>query len=167
MTGDAPYRAHGFLCTRSSPHIHVSPHGLVQLYRECPWHGFKSRKHLLVQLSSMYCTQQEDNNLMYLSTTWTPPLVHHLHTLRPVFCGLHYGLHSGCMETHLTLTDLDMDMDPHTYERRHSCTCCTLRTPWWNCYRTATASELLRSHHNVTGGRFSNRYQSGQSQTPY
>ena len=43
----------------------------------------------------------------------------------------------------------------------------TLRTPWWNCYRTATASELLSSRRNVTGGRFSNRYQSGQSQTPY
>ena len=44
---------------------------------------------------------------------------------------------------------------------------CTLRTPWWNCYRTATASELLWSRRNVTGGRFSKRYQSGQSQTPY
>ena len=31
---------------------------------------------------------------------------------------------------------------------------CTLRTPWWNCYRTATASELLWSRRNVTGGAF-------------
>ena len=30
----------------------------------------------------------------------------------------------------------------------------TLRTPWWNCYRTATASELLWSRRNVTGGAF-------------
>ena len=30
----------------------------------------------------------------------------------------------------------------------------TLRTPWWNCYRTATASALLWSRRNVTGGAF-------------
>ena len=30
----------------------------------------------------------------------------------------------------------------------------TLRTPWWNCYRTATASELLWTRRNVTGGAF-------------
>ena len=30
----------------------------------------------------------------------------------------------------------------------------TLRTPWWNCYRTATASELLWLCRNVTGGAF-------------
>ena len=29
---------------------------------------------------------------------------------------------------------------------------CTLRTPWWNCYRTATALELLWSRRNITGG---------------
>ena len=36
---------------------------------------------------------------------------------------------------------------------------CTLRTPWSNCYRTATASELIWLRRNVTGGRFSNPYQ--------
>ena len=35
----------------------------------------------------------------------------------------------------------------------------TLRTPWSNCYRTATASELIWLCRNVTGGRFSNLYQ--------
>ena len=35
----------------------------------------------------------------------------------------------------------------------------TLRTPWSNCYRTATASELIWLRRNVTGGRFSNLYQ--------
>ena len=29
----------------------------------------------------------------------------------------------------------------------------TLRTPWSNCYRTATASELIWLRRNVTGGR--------------
>ena len=35
----------------------------------------------------------------------------------------------------------------------------TLWTPWSNCYRTATASELIWLRRNVTGGRFSNLYQ--------
>ena len=35
----------------------------------------------------------------------------------------------------------------------------TLRTLWSNCYRTATASELIWLRRNVTGGRFSNLYQ--------
>ena len=35
----------------------------------------------------------------------------------------------------------------------------TLRTPWSNCYRTATALELIWLRRNVTGGRFSNLYQ--------
>ena len=43
----------------------------------------------------------------------------------------------------------------------------TLRAPWSNCYHTATASELIWLHRNVTGGRFSNWYESGQSQTLY
>ena len=33
------------------------------------------------------------------------------------------------------------------------------RTPWSNCYRPATASELIWLRRNVTGGRFSNLYQ--------
>ena len=37
--------------------------------------------------------------------------------------------------------------------------CATLRTPWSNCYRAATASELIWLRRNVTGGRFSNLYQ--------
>ena len=42
----------------------------------------------------------------------------------------------------------------------------TLRTPWSNCYGTATESELSWLGRNVTGGGcFSNRYESGQSQT--
>ena len=45
-------------------HIHAPLHDLEYLHRkQCPWHGFKSRKHLLVQLRSMHCTQQEDNSL--------------------------------------------------------------------------------------------------------
>ena len=37
--------------------------------------------------------------------------------------------------------------------------CHTLRMPWSNCYRTATASELIWLRRNVTRGRFSNLYQ--------
>ena len=39
------------------------------------------------------------------------------------------------------------------------CMLYALRTPWSNCYRTATASELIWLRRNVTGGRFSNLYQ--------
>ena len=43
----------------------------------------------------------------------------------------------------------------------------TLRTPWSICYRTTTASELIWLRRNITGGCFSNRYESGQSQMLY
>ena len=43
--------------------------------------------------------------------------------------------------------------------RRSGSTRSTLRTPWSNCYRTASASELIWLRRNVTGGRFSNLYQ--------
>ena len=46
-----------------------------------------------------------------------------------------------------------------TRERTESYMVSTLRTPWSNCYRTATASELIWLRRNVTGGRFSNLYQ--------
>ena len=71
---------------------------------------FMSRKHLLVQLRSMYCTQQEDNSfnvpVYNMHTTLCAPSAY----TETSFCGLHYG----CMETHLTFTDTDLD----TYERR-------------------------------------------------
>ena len=57
---------------------------------------------------------------MSLSTTCTLPYVHHLRTPRLVFCGLHYELHYGCMETHLTFTDPDTGTELDTYERRHN-----------------------------------------------
>ena len=75
-------------------------------------------------IRSVYYTQQGDNGLkMSQSATCTPP-----HARAPSaytetgFCGLHYGLHYGCVETHLTFTDpdTDTDMDPDTYERRHN-----------------------------------------------
>ena len=47
------------------------PHGLeyISIYRQQrPWHGFKSRKHLLVQLRSMCGTQQEDNPVYNMCT---------------------------------------------------------------------------------------------------
>ena len=47
----------------------------------------------------------------------------------------------------------------HTVPHTTCTTKYTLRTPWSNCYRTATASELIWLRRNVTGGRFSNLYQ--------
>ena len=43
----------------------------------------------------------------------------------------------------------------------------TLWMSWLNCYHTATACELIWMCCNVTGRRFSNCYESGQSQAPY
>ena len=65
---------------------------------------------------------------MSLSTTCTPPYLRNAPSAytETGFCALHYRIHYGCMETHLTFTysdadaDPDPDPDPDIYERRHS-----------------------------------------------
>ena len=68
--GHAPIGARDILCTwffcvRGLPaYIHVCHSTWSRVVRQQRlWHGFESRKHLLVQLGRMYCTQQEHSSL--------------------------------------------------------------------------------------------------------
>ena len=109
-------------------HVHAPTHGLESscIYRQQrPWHGFKSRKYLLVQLRSMHCTQHEDNSLnVPVYNMHTTPRTPFAYTLRLALRRLHYRPHYGRVKTYLTFTNPDP------------------RTRIWTWTRTRTKGDL-------------------------